>query len=548
MRLLAIILVLVSGVSYLRDRLPRRIPVPLEPLVVASDLKAAASLEAAPGSLRGYDVVLVTLDTTRPDRLGCYGNAASPSPNLDRLAREGVIFSSAIATGTTTLPTHASILTGLYSQHHGARANSLYRLGDEQRTLAEILSDAGYASGAFVSSFVLDDRFGLAQGFDVYDAQVGSSPTHGGFAERKAAQTTDAAVRWLRSRGSEPYFLWVHYYDPHTPYDAPGPFRDAYATGYDAEIASVDNEFGRLLQAINATKRQKTWVVVVGDHGEAFGEHGEWSHGYLLQEATLRIPLVMQANPALGRGLHIDTQVSQVDLMPTILSLLGLDTPDGLDGVSLARAPDSARALLAENAEGWAQFGWARISAIYQRSLKYIDGPAPELYDFARDPLDTNDILAGRSADAATLRRLLREREGPAAQRLPRSSVELGASEMMRLEALGYVGADGVAKTDVGTGANPKAMLPVMVEMQKLMSDYQDQPSLTDWTRLSYLVAGKTLIDSRAELIVQFERLAADHPDFAPVYQYLATSYDEEKRPAEAANARKKFDELTGRN
>ena len=174
---------------------------PLEALVVSPDLKTADSLPATPGALRGYDVVLVTLDTTRPDRLGCYGNSQSTTPNLDRLAREGVIFSAAVATAPMTLPAHASILTGLYPQHHGARANSLYRLDDGHRTLAEILSDAGYATGAFVSSFVLDRRFGLAQGFGVYDDQVGSQSGLAGLRraegrpDHRSSDSTGSGVR-----------------------------------------------------------------------------------------------------------------------------------------------------------------------------------------------------------------------------------------------------------------------------------------------------------------------------------------------------------------
>lgn len=548
LRVLSIILVLVAGVSYLRDRLPKRVPIPLQPLTAAPDLQSAESLGVAPGSLRGFDVVLVTLDTTRPDRLGCYGNPSSPSPNLDRLARDGILFTGAVATGSTTLPTHTSILTGLYSQHHGVRANSHYRLDPEYRTLAEVLGDAGYTSAAFVSSFVLDQRFGLAQGFGTYDAPVVSSSGEVGFAERKGAQTTDRAIRWLRSHTEQPIFLWVHYYDPHAPHDPPSPFRESQKLPYDGEIASADHEVGRLLEAIGPKRREHTLWIVVGDHGEAFGEHGEWSHGYLLQEATLRIPLIVDAGRGLPRGVRIDARVSQVDLMPTILSLLGIDPPSSLDGVPLTQRPAPGRPVLAENVEGWAQFGWARLAAVYQRTLKYVEGPTPELYDFGVEPLDTDNVISDHAADASMLRNELREQEGPDARRLLPSSVDLGAADWMRLQALGYVSGDGVARSDDSSGADPNTMMPTMIEMQELINDYQQQPGLSDWTRLSYLVSGKTLIDSRAELIDQLERLAAEHPDFAPVYPYLATYYDEEKRPADAESARQKFESITGRN
>ena len=548
-RLLPIGLLLIGLASYLRDLgglAPREERIPLAPLVVSPDLKTADSLPATPGALRGHDVVLVTLDTTRPDRLGCYGNSQSTTPNIDRLAREGVIFSAAVATATTTLPTHASILTGLYPQHHGARANSHYRLDDEQRTLAEILSDAGYATGAFVSAFVLDQRFGLAQGFGSYDDQVGSKAGLTGFAERKADQTTDRAIDWLRRQGSGPYFLWVHYYDPHSLHDPPAPYKETHALPYDGEIAFVDHELGRLLQAVDSAGSREALVVLVADHGEAFGEHGELTHGHLVQEATLRIPLIMRATGGLGRGVHVDTRVSQVDLMPTILSLVGIEEPRDLDGVSLLQAPDRGRTLLAEAVD--AEFGWARLVAAYRGSLKYVDGPNPELYDLARDPLERDDVVADRAADAATMRRILREQEGPDAGRLGASSVELGAEDIARLEAIGYVAGGGVAAVDGAPGADPKAMLPALGEMQRLLANYDSSPRLPGWRRFAARLQGNTLIDSRAELIRQLEQLASDHPDFAPVHQHLARFYEEEQRPADAAAATQRFDAMTRRD
>jgi arylsulfatase A-like enzyme len=538
----AVIVVIGLG-SFLRNvriRVTSEQQIPLAPLAVSPDLTRSDTLPATPGALRGYDVVLVTLDTTRPDRLGCYGNAQSATGNLDRLARDGVIFSAAVATSPMTLPAHASILTGLYPQHHGARANSRYRLDDERRTLAEILAESGYATGAFVSSFVLERRFGLAQGFGVFDDRVGSSPGMLGYAERRADQTTDQAIGWLRSRGSQPYFLWVHYYDPHAPNYPPAPYNQmGLPYPYDGEIALVDHELGRLLAAVESTGR-KTLVVAVADHGEALGEHGELSHGHLVQEATIEIPLILQATGGLGRGVHVDTRVSQVDLMPTILSLLGIEGPRELDGVSLLQAPDGDRALLAEAVD--AEFGWARLVAVYQGSLKYVDGPSPELYDLARDPLEHNNVVANREADASAMRQELREREGPAAGRLGASNVELGANEIARLEAIGYITGGGVEATGGSRGPDPKVMLPVFIEMQRLVAQYEIDPTLPVTKRILLRLQGRTPIDSRAELIQRLEALASNHPDFAPIYQKLAIYYGEEHKPAEAADAMQRFD------
>jgi arylsulfatase A-like enzyme len=545
-RIVSVALLVFAAATYARNLVPRWRPVPLAPLVVSPELEKADSLSTTPGALRGYDVILVTLDTTRPDRLGCYGNADIQTPNLDRLAREGVIFSRAIATGPTTLPTHASILTGLYPQHHGVRANSFYRLNEDQRTLAEVLSRAGYATGAFVSAFVLDDRFGLDQGFDVYDSQV-ASPSHVmGYVERTADDTTDQALGWLRRRQAEPYFLWVHYYDPHANTNPPSPFKEQHDLAYDGEIAFVDHELGRLLEAVRASGR-KTLVVVVGDHGEALGEHGEWTHGHLLQEATLQIPLILHAPGGLPRGLHVDARVSQVDLLPTILTLLGASVPDDLDGVSLTRAAGADRELLAETMEGRAQYGWARLSAVYQGALKYIHGPAPELYDLARDPLERDDVVAARAEDASALRRLLGEREEPTADRLGDANVELAAEDIRRLEALGYAVGDGTPSSSEGGGADPKRMLPLIRELDSLTLAYE-HPALSPFSKLLWRLAGMPVIEGRSELVRELERLASDHPDFAPVYQYLETFYREEDRLEDAASAKQRWMALRGRD
>jgi arylsulfatase A-like enzyme len=547
--LVAIGVVLIALVGYLRNFAAGWSSVypemPLEALVIPLGSRAAESLPATPGALRGYDVILVTLDTTRPDRLGCYGNSEIATPNLDRLAREGVIFSAAVTTAPTTLPSHASILTGLYPQHHGVRANGVYRLEDSQQTLGEILSDSGYATGAFVSTFVLDARFGLSQGFDVYDSRTGAAD---GYSERKADKTTDLAIDWLRRQGPQPFLLWLHYFDPHAGFAAPSPYKETSANPYDGEIAFVDHELGRVLETAQASGR-KTLVVVAADHGEAFGEHGELSHGLLAQEATLRIPLIMWATGGseFGRGVHVDTRVSQVDLMPTILSLLGIESPGGLDGVSLLQAPDRHRAVLAESAYGRAVYGWARLAAVYKGSLKYVEGPSPEIYDLDRDPLERNNVVADRAADASTLRWLLRSREGPDADRLDGSSV-LGASDVQRLAALGYIMSDGVAPTGgAAAGADPRVMLPVYVEMQRLVYGYNKLHRLPSWSRRILSLLGVKVIEDRAEMVLELERLASEHPDFAPVYQRLSVYYDQAQRPMDASRARQRFNELTGR-
>jgi arylsulfatase A-like enzyme len=533
--------ILLAGLaSYLRDLTlqeftAQRIPLPIAPLVVSSASAASDRLPALPGSMRGQNLLVITLDTTRPDRLGCYGNHEIDTPHLDRLCARGVVFSGAVATAPATLSSHASIFTGLYPLRHGARANARYRLGSEQRTLAEELSDSGYETAAFVSSFVLDSKFGLAQGFDRYDDEVSPAAGPMGFAERRGDLTTQRAIHWLEGPHRRPFFLWVHYYDAHAPYDPPAPFAGRYAQPYDGEIAFVDEQIGRLLTAVEGARERETLVVVVADHGEGMGEHGEWSHSFLVQEATLRIPLILFARSGLPAGLQVAARVSQVDLMPTILSLLGISLPPDLDGVDLTGSPDLDRPVRAEAAEGRAYHGWARLAALYRGPLKYVEGPHPELYDLRSDPLERNDLFDSRAQDAAAMRRQLRALDGAAADALAAPAELLESGDVERLAALGYVVTGGGAVDAEEQGPDPKEMLPLMVRLQSLVSDLVRYQGLPAWKRFLVAVTRSSSARSRPELIRELEKVAADHPDFAPVYQFLAVFYRLEQRPEDAA-------------
>ena len=382
-RALSLLFIALSLISYVRDGKPRFVPLPMKPLEVAANTTAVPAIPGAPGALRGRNVVMVTLDTTRPDRLGFYGNRSIQTPTLDRLAAEGVIFSNAVATATSTLPTHSSIFTGLYPHHHGARANGLYRLAPEQRTLAEMLSDEGYDTAAFVSAFVLAEQFGLNQGFAHYDDETGALSVAAGYAERRAEDTTNRAIEWLKAKRSRPYFLWVHYFDPHQAHTPPARFREQNSHPYDGEIAYMDHELRRLLDEVGRTSEDEPLIVVTADHGEALGEHGEQSHPYLEYDATL-----------------------------------GMEVSQTLDGVDLATEIDPHRAVISEVVEGQVNFGWAGLAVLYRGSLKYIDGPNPELFDLARDPLEKRNLVSEQHLLADEMKRSLRTlRKGHA--RLP---------------------------------------------------------------------------------------------------------------------------------
>jgi arylsulfatase A-like enzyme/Flp pilus assembly protein TadD len=414
---------------------------------------AAASLTCTRGgSARGYNLLLVTLDTVRADHLGPYGYAAAETPNLDRLAREGVRFASASSTVPLTLPAHATILSGLLPLQHGLHNNGAGRFPETLPTLATDLKASGYRAGAFVAAFVLDRRFGLERGFDRYDDEIERDPDSPGglMAERPGAVVVDRALAWLAEAPSPdpPFFLWVHLYDAHAPYDPPEPFRSRHAgRPYDGEIASVDAQVGRLLQALEARGAAgRTLVAVMADHGEALGEHGEPTHGLLVYEATLRVPLLLRAPGVLASGKTVGAPVSLADVAPTLAGLLAVpfaDTPAAPRGRDLSAALRSGGEppppeLYAES-EYPRTFGWAALASVRRGSLKLIAAPRPELYDLANDPGEQKN-LAERDPRRRDLEAHLEElRRGARAAAAAPASMDQEARE--RLASLGYVAA-----------------------------------------------------------------------------------------------------------
>ena len=295
-----------------------------------------------PARAKGYDLLVITMDTTRADRIGCYGYGRAETPHVDELARRGVRFAQAIAPTPITLPSHASLFTGLYPPAHGVRNNGTFALGSNQTTLAELLGAAGYATGAAVGAFVLEARFGLDQGFESYDDTVvprARGAAEHTFAERRAAAVTDSAIAWLgghlEGEDRKPFFIWAHYFDPHGPYRPPEPYGERFSgSPYDGEIAYTDAEIGRLLRFIDERgDEDRTLVLLTADHGEALGDHGETTHSILVHDSTIRIPLIFSC-PSLFDDAYVagDRVVSLVDVMPTLLSLLGVAAEQAFDG------------------------------------------------------------------------------------------------------------------------------------------------------------------------------------------------------------------------
>lgn len=404
-------------------------------MALALLLLACAAPSAGPP-----DILLVTLDTTRADALGVYGASPSPTPNLDALATEGRVYEEAATVTPLTLPAHASILTGLLPPRHGLRRNGAERLSDTMDTLAERLAAGGYTTGAFVSAAVLDAAFGLDQGFATYDGTFAAA-TGPLVPSREGGAVTDSFARWLLGVGREaPLFAWVHYYDPHLPNAARG---NGFADPYQSEIAYMDERLGQALAAARAMDRGRPLVVlVVGDHGEAHGEHGEATHGWFVYRSTTRVPFVLVA-PGVPRG-RSDGVVSVADVTPTLLALAGLPVPAGLDGHDLTVADTPERVVYGETFTPRQGFGFSELRYGQDARHRYILAPRPELYDWRADPAETTNLgeahpAAGRLRDAVAA---VAAGEGVAGDP---ADVDLAAE----LAALGYT--DGAAMVPMGT-------------------------------------------------------------------------------------------------
>ena len=390
-------------------------------------------------------VLLISIDTTRADRLGCYGRQGASTPNLDRWAAEGVVFENAVTSVPITLPAHASLMSGLLPHRHGVRDNGIYRVPDEPPVLAALLAEAGYDTAAVVGSAVLDRQYGLQRGFKRYEDSVG--PMGLAIAERDAAAVTGAAAAAALSL-RKPFFLFVHYYDPHAAYNPPTPLAERFRRDlYQGEIAYVDEQIGRLRRELEGLGLlEGTVVVITSDHGESLGEHGEPTHGVFLYQATLRIPLIIVAPQRWPGGRRVATLAALIDVSPTLLELTGLRVPGGLDGRSLAPVVEGAAAgarwLPLESEFGYNSYGWAPLSGISDGALKWIDTPEPELYDLVADPAERRNLVTARPEDSARLASLRRtmvtedHRSAPARAESERTESE----RLARLAALGYAG------------------------------------------------------------------------------------------------------------
>jgi choline-sulfatase len=413
----------------------------------------------------GRPIVLITIDTLRADRVGAYGSTRGLTPVLDRFAQSAVRFTAAVTQVPLTLPAHATILTGLHPAHHGVRTNDGFRLAPGVPTLAGALKSRGYATGAFIGGYPLQSASGLARGFDRYDDDFLRSA---GIVERPAGEVVRSAIAWIEEHRAQPFFIWVHLFDPHSPYTPPAPFAAAHPDApYDGEIAYTDDAIGRLFDRLRELDLfARAAILVVADHGESLGEHGERTHGTFLYDATVRVPLIIKLPDATAPRV-VDVPVEAADLAPTIASIAGtaLDAVDGRSLLPLlgGGAGDPDRPAYAESYYQNVLLGWSPLRAVRTRRWKFIEAPRSELYDLASDPGELQNRIGDRATLASGLQRALPRVSESAGGPQP-SAAAADAAE--RLRSLGYV-SGATVPTPATRAVDPKDRVDVWAAIEE---------------------------------------------------------------------------------
>jgi len=396
------------------------------------------------------NIVLITIDTVRADHLGCYGYKEIQTPTLDALAHDGIVFEHAFSQVPLTWPSHTVILTGTYPFQNGVQDFTGHPLPPQFRSIAQAFKGAGYVTGAVISSFVLDRSWGLARGFDLYDDAFSAETFKKkdiSLVDRRAGESVDRAVRWLKHASNLPFFLWLHLYDPHSPYDPPEPYRSEYSTHlYDGEIAYADHELGRLISWLKESGNyNRSLIVFLSDHGESLGEHGESEHGFFIYNSTIRIPLIVKppAGSRVSRG-RVERPVETALVAPTLLGMAGMhDKIEGqFQGHSLLDSAndDQDDPAYSETFYPFSSFGWSPLHSLENGRYHYIDAPQAELYDLTADPEESKNIASTHPEIAAILKDELKKR----LQRAPLTSPpqnggNLSLDAAQKLRALGYV-------------------------------------------------------------------------------------------------------------
>jgi arylsulfatase A-like enzyme/Tfp pilus assembly protein PilF len=519
-------------------------------LVLSAGLGAVWLLQTRSAAPIRPNVLLITLDTLRADHLGSYGATLVRTPHLDRLAAAGVVFEQAMSAAPLTLPAHSSIMTGQFPPRHGVRDNGGFFLAPDEVTLAERLAAQGYETAATVGAFVLDSKWGLDQGFRRYVDDFDLTNVRAmslASVKRPGNEVVDRALDWMAQVGGQPFFGWVHLYDPHAPYDSPEPFRGAYpGHPYRGAVAFTDAQIGRVLDFLDtAGLADRTIVVVTADHGESLGEHGEETHGFFVYESALRVPLIVRA-PGLATPRRVAQLVRSVDILPTILDLVGAPPAEAIAGRSLAPLLSGTARDLRLDGYGEAlyplhHFGWSALTTLRADRYKLIDAPRPELYDLERDPGETINLYDERRPVADAMRRALGAIVDATSARRVAASADVDPETRARLAALGYVGSFVATADAPATGrADPKDKIglfnlmtsardlakgdgsgtSVIAMLKKIVAE---DPAVIDaW----FMLGNEYFKASRfQEALAPFQRALALKPDYDLAIINLANAY-----------------------
>jgi arylsulfatase A-like enzyme/tetratricopeptide (TPR) repeat protein len=434
---------------------------------------AARNNKITAGEYKGYNVLLITLDTTRADHLPVYGYKEVQTPQLDKLAQESFVFEDAVSQVPLTLASHSTMLTGKLPIGHGVRDNSGFYLDDKETTIPEVLKQKGYSTAAFVSSFVLDSRWNLDQGFDEYFDNFnlalfkGLNPRE---AQRHAGETEEEVSEWLDAHHTKPFFLWVHFYDPHDPYDPPEPYKSKYADHlYDGEIAYMDENIGKLLSKLkNLQIKDRTIIFVAGDHGEGLGQHEESTHAMFVYSSTLHVPLMIHL-PGIKKQ-RIPGVVRLMDLAPTVYEMLGLTPPAGIQGKTLVPlmngTEQSKRIAYSESSYAEFHYGWSPLKSVTTNQYKFIEAPRAELYDRIKDPNEQNNIINEKPSIAKVLKGDLQEIIAQNSRKDLNGPQQMDPETEERLRSLGYVGGT-VKSTAESRKVDPKDRIQMMKAIQE---------------------------------------------------------------------------------
>jgi|Deesub1362B_J571_1020462.scaffolds.fasta_scaffold00200_25 arylsulfatase A-like enzyme/Tfp pilus assembly protein PilF len=466
------------------------------------------------------NVLLITIDTLRADYLSCYGSRKIETPNIDYLAKKGILFKFAVAHNVVTLPSHINILTGTYPIYHGVRDNSGFRLDKKNVMLSEVLKEKGYKTAAFIGAFPLDNRFGLDQGFDLYDDFYGDKNALNDlfFVERQAEKVIESAKKWLQKNGEDLWFCWIHLFDPHAPYNPPELFKDKYPDNfYAGEVAYTDFAIGELLQFLRKFQKEKnTLVILTADHGESLGEHGERTHGVFAYNSTLHIPLIFYQPIIFGESKSINQLVRHIDIMPTVLDILEIKIPKQVQGHSLLPLIKNPKKWKPkdsyfESLSPWLNRNWAPLQGIISENYKYIDLPIKELYDLKRDFREERNLAEENKLIIKKLDKRLKNiiNNFSTEQSRKIQIIEEDAETLKKLHSLGYLG-----------GTSPKSMTkPYTIE--------DDPKRLIELDHMMHEGIINYIKGDPWKAIEIFNEIIKRRPTFSLVYSNLSFVYHE---------------------